>query len=61
MKINGLSCGHKVDLDDAYDDDEGAVKGFACGAVLHIKTQGGCLESVNLAAAVPRRSLEHVQ
>ena len=60
MKINCLSCGHKVDLDDAYDDYEGAVKCFACGAILNIKTQEGRLKSVNLATAVPRRSLERV-
>jgi len=61
MKINCLSCGHKVDLDDAYDDYEGAVKCFACGAILNIKTQEGRLKSVSLATAVPRRSLERVQ
>jgi DNA-directed RNA polymerase subunit N (RpoN/RPB10) len=61
MKINCLSCGHNVDLDNAYDDYEGAVKCFACGAVLNIKTQEGYLKSVSLVTAVPRRSLEHVQ
>lgn len=34
MKINCLSCGHKVELDDAYDDFEGLVKCFACTALL---------------------------
>ena len=61
MKINCLSCGHNVDLDDAYDDYEGAVKCFACGAILNIKTEQGHLKSVNVATAVPRRSLERVQ
>ena len=61
MKINCLSCGHNVDLDDAYDDYEGAVKCFACGAVLNIKTQEGHLKSVSLVTAVSRRSLERVQ
>jgi ribosomal protein S27E len=60
MKINCLSCGHKVDLDDVYDDYEGEVKCFACGATLHIKTQQGHLKSVNLATAMPRGSLERV-
>jgi len=48
MKINCLSCGHKVDLDDVYDDYEGEVKCFACGAILNIKTQEGRLKSVNV-------------
>ena len=47
MKINCLSCGHKVDLDDAYGDYEGEVKCFVCGAILKIKTEGGTLKSVN--------------
>jgi DNA-directed RNA polymerase subunit N (RpoN/RPB10) len=45
MKINCLSCGHKVELDDAYDDYAGQVKCFACGAILEIKTAEGKLKS----------------
>ncbi len=37
MKINCLACGHHVALDDAYDDYEGQIKCFACGAILAIK------------------------
>ncbi|HUX02879.1 MAG TPA: hypothetical protein VMY35_18105 [Phycisphaerae bacterium] len=55
MKINCLSCGHKVDLDDVYDDYEGAVKCFACGAILNIKTEQGRLKSVSLVTGrVPK-------
>ena len=46
MKINCLSCGHKVDLDDAYDDYDGQDKCFVCSAVLLIKTTHGALRSV---------------
>lgn len=48
MKIICLSCGHKVDLGDAYDDYEGQVKCFACAAMLTIKTAAGGLRSVAL-------------
>ena len=41
MKINCLSCGHKVELDDVYDDFEGQVKCFACTALLEIRTEEG--------------------
>lgn len=51
MKVICLSCGHKVDLGDAYDDFEGLVKCFACRAVLAIKTDTGTLKSVLLGAA----------
>ncbi len=47
MKINCLSCGHKVDIGDAYDDYEGQIKCYVCGAILEIKTEEGNLKSVN--------------
>lgn len=52
MKIICLSCGHKVDLGDAYDDYAGLVKCVACQAVLEIKTEGGGLKSVVVAREV---------
>ena len=60
MKINCLSCGHKVDLDDVYDDYEGLVKCLCCGTMLEIKTDEGRLKRVILAphtgtAPKPRR------
>jgi len=47
MKINCLSCGHKVDIGDAYDDYEGQIKCYVCSAILEIKTEEGNLKSVN--------------
>jgi len=63
MKINCLSCDHKVDLDQVCDDYEGAVRCFACDATLHIRTEQGRLKSVDLvkgraAAFVGARSQE---
>ena len=49
MKVICLSCGHKVDTGDAYDDFAGQVKCVACGAVLVITTAEGSLRSVALA------------
>lgn len=46
MKINCISCGHKVDLGDAYDDYEGQVKCYVCGNILEIQTVGGSVKSV---------------
>ena len=48
MRINCLSCGHKVDLDDAYDDFEGQIKCFPCGAVLEIKTDQAKLKKIKI-------------
>lgn len=49
MKINCVSCGHKVDLDDAYDDYAGQIKCFACGAMLEIKIEAGKPKSIKQA------------
>lgn len=49
MRINCLSCGHKVELDDAYDDFEGPVK-CLCGAMLEIRTEEGLLKGIKVAA-----------
>ena len=48
MRINCLSCGHKVELDDAYDDFEGPVK-CLCGAMLEIRTEEGMLKGIKIA------------
>ena len=60
MKINCLTCGHKVDLDDVYDDYEGCVK-CLCGTMLEIRTEEGRLRSVKIAPSTtpspkPRRA-----
>ena len=60
MKINCLSCGHRVDLADAYDDYEGEVKCFACSAILDIKTHEGNIRAVKFVKLVPRPSVEEV-
>lgn len=53
MRINCLACGHKVELDDAYDDFEGPVK-CLCGAMLEIKTEDGRLKGIRLAESIPK-------
>lgn len=58
MKINCLSCGHKVEVDDAYDDYAGQIKCYACNAILEIKSEEGKLKSVKLAGKVIRSNSE---
>lgn len=53
MKIICLSCGHKVDLGDAYDDYAGPVKCSTCGAMLDIKTEAGGLKAVAVTRERP--------
>jgi len=48
MKINCLSCGHTVDLDDAYSDYEGQIKCYTCSALLEVKLSDSLIKSVKL-------------
>lgn len=48
MKLNCLCCGHKIDLDDAYDDYEGPVKCYVCGSLLEMKAHEGKIRTVHL-------------
>jgi hypothetical protein len=58
MKINCLCCGHKVDLDEVYDDYEGQIKCIACKAMLEIKTEQGKLKSVKIVKMQVRPTAE---
>jgi hypothetical protein len=52
MKINCLSCGHNIDLDDAYADHyEGEIKCFGCSARLEIRTEQSALRCVRLVGS----------
>ncbi|MBI2827944.1 MAG: hypothetical protein HYX77_01570 [Acidobacteria bacterium] len=53
MKIICLSCGHKVDLGDAYDDYAGQIKCATCSAILDIKTEAGGLKAVAVTRGRP--------
>ncbi len=55
MRLNCLACGHKVELDDAYDDFEGPVK-CLCGALLEIRTEDGQLKGIKLMESLGRAS-----
>ena len=46
MNIRCLSCGHTIDLDDAYSDYEGQVTCYTCSALLEIKLEEGLIKSV---------------
>lgn len=52
MKINCLSCGHNIDLDDAYADHyEGEIRCFGCSARLEIRTEQSALRCVRLVGS----------
>ena len=53
MKVNCLSCGHLVDLRDSYDDYQGQIKCFACGALMAIRTENGEVKSAESVSDKP--------
>jgi len=57
MRINCLSCGHKMELDNAYGDFEGPVK-CLCGAMLEIRTKEGMLKAIKVAEPPSRPALK---
>ncbi|MBI5419294.1 MAG: hypothetical protein HZA60_04330 [Deltaproteobacteria bacterium] len=61
MRINCLSCGHKVDLDEAYDEYHGPVRCLACGAMLEIEARGGKLMIVRISGATLAGPIEKPQ
>lgn len=48
MKLNCVSCGHNIDLDDSYCEYQGQVKCYGCNAVLTVKYENGNIKSVEL-------------
>ena len=60
MRINCLSCGYKVELDDTYDDFEGPVK-CLCGALLEIRTDEGMLKAIKIAEPPARTASQMEQ
>ena len=56
MKVNCLSCGHTLDLRDAYDNYQGQIRCFICGALLDLRAEEGQV----VAVVVARRSFETV-
>ena len=54
MKLNCVSCGHVVDLHRDYDDYEGLVKCYVCGALLMILTEDGHIKRATFATVEPQ-------
>jgi hypothetical protein len=54
MNVNCISCGHKFDLGNAYDDYEGMVKCPTCRSLLDIRTQDGSVRAVRPVAETPQ-------
>jgi hypothetical protein len=58
-KINCVSCGHTICLDDAYDDFEGPVKCYVSSGLLQIKTVEGMIKAIRPASVeIPVQTFE---
>jgi hypothetical protein len=58
MRINCLSCGFRVELDETYEDYEGQLRCYVCNAIMEIKTKDGKVKSAKLARSVDRPELQ---
>ncbi|MEI8355805.1 MAG: hypothetical protein WCG31_06930 [Deltaproteobacteria bacterium] len=58
MKINCLSCGHTIDLDEAYSDYEGQVKCYTCSALLEVKLEDNLIKYVKFIKLTRSTSAE---
>jgi hypothetical protein len=54
MILNCISCGHSLDLHGDYDDYEGMVSCYVCGALLLIHTEAGQIKRVTFATRTPQ-------
>lgn len=49
MKINCISCGHQIDVDDdSYARYHGPLRCWVCHAVLSVHIVDGCVESITV-------------
>jgi len=61
MKIICISCEREVNLDHkVFEDYQGPVKCFSCGAMLEIQTSRGVLGSMNALSDLPQYSTEEI-
>lgn len=55
MTVICINCGHKLDLNSAYDDYQGRVKCWVCGCLLEISTVEGRLKRMAIPSPAPGR------
>ena len=51
IKLSCLSCGHSLDLGDAYENYRGAVRCWSCRALLDVTLEEGLLRGMQPSAA----------
>jgi hypothetical protein len=50
IKLSCLSCGHPMELGDAYEDYQGEVRCWGCRAIVDITLREGKLQSMKLSS-----------
>ncbi len=57
LKLNCISCGHSIGLDDnVYADYEGGIKCNACSAILNVRMEDGKLKFMDFVSYSKRSS-----
>ena len=58
IRLNCLACGHVMEFGDAYEDYEGEIRCWVCGAVLEVALREGKLRSMRSQSGVALRERE---
>ena len=53
IKLNCLSCGHTMELGDAYEDYDGEIRCWGCRAILEVTLREGQLRSMKSSNRTP--------
>jgi DNA-directed RNA polymerase subunit N (RpoN/RPB10) len=51
IRLRCLSCGHRLELGEAYDDYDGEVRCWTCNGLLEVSLREGRLRSMKLGGA----------
>jgi len=50
IKLNCISCGHLMELGDAYEDYQGEVRCWGCQALVNVTLHDGKLQNMSLSS-----------
>lgn len=53
IKLNCLSCGHPMEIGDAYEDYEGEIRCWGCSTTLEVALREGKLRSMKMSNSSP--------
>lgn len=53
IKLNCISCGHLMELGEAYEDYQGEIRCWGCQALIDVTLHDGKLQTMKLSSKTP--------